>query len=207
MDHSLPDSQNPYASPAILAEAVQAASSLNKPNEPLVQPIRISGSLSLQDYFRGVRLGRRRVHRFLLLLCLAVLILLWVTAYRDKSIERDIAPIIVLTIVIPLVWLGVFVGVRWFTNLRVRKSHALGKGPFAPTEAFITEDGYEVHRETVNANTLWSAYCKYRHSDEVAVLFLDGNPNMFVLVPRNHFQTQHDWDCFLGLLERKLPRC
>ena len=58
MDHPPQDSQNPYASPAIPSNAERPTRSPNKPNEPLVQPIRISGILSLEDYFRGESCGK-----------------------------------------------------------------------------------------------------------------------------------------------------
>jgi hypothetical protein len=208
MDDPSQNSQNPYASPPILAEVVNpsCSASRNKPNEPLVEPIRTSGALSLQDYFRGARLGRRRVHRFLILFCLVVLLFFWGISYRD-ILAGKLGAIIALSVVIPGIWLGTFFIAQWFVNLRVRKAHAAGKGVFAQIEGVMYEDYYETRQEMMVAKVMWSMFCKFRYSDRLVVMYYDGNPFVFGIIPRSKFQNQHDWECFIGLLDRKMPRC
>jgi hypothetical protein len=38
-------------------------------------------------------------------------------------------------------------------------------------------------------------------------VFFQNQPQRFHIFSRSGFQTQHDWECFIGLLDRKLPRC
>lgn len=207
MDPSSPDSQNPYASPAAAADAEPASVSRNKPNEPLVEPIRTSGALSLADYHYGVRLGKRWLRRLdwavFLLMPLGVVIWGFSGELKQGHLGTAVALYFILLF---LIWL-LETTLHWLRNWRVRKIQAAGKGIFAHVEAAMYEDHYEVLQEQMAAKVMWSMFRKFRHSDRAVVLYYDANPFQFAILPRSKFKTQHDWECFIGLLDRKMPRC
>jgi hypothetical protein len=208
MDLSSTGSQNPYASPAIPKESERPSlpPSANKPNEPLAQPIRISGALTMEDYFRGGRLGKRWQKRFFISVCIIGLLVVWGIDY-EEFLQGNYLTIAVITTILLAIWTLFYIGAQWLVHSRFRKACASGKGVFAPTEGIITEEDYEVHQEIGDAKYRWSAFSKFRSTDQVAVLFVEGSPFHFGIIPRGKFQTQHDWECFIGLLDRKLPRC
>jgi hypothetical protein len=69
------------------------------------------------------------------------------------------------------------------------------------------EDHYEVRQELMVSQIKWSVFNKFRYCDRLVVLFYDGNPFQFGIIPRSKFRSDHDWQCFIGLLDRKVPRC
>jgi hypothetical protein len=185
--------------------AGRRASTMDHP--PLVKPIHISGSLSLEDYFYGMRLYRRRIQRFGLLFGIISILLVDVLFFYSEISEGNLSGVI-FTFILSLV--GFFVVViilRGLVNWRIKKACKIGKGPFAQTESIISEEGYESQQEVMVAKVLWSAFSKYRYSDRLVVLFQDGSPNSIAILPRNKFQTPEDWECFIDLLDRKMPRC
>jgi hypothetical protein len=205
MDHSS-ESANPYASPAIPSEKQQPASSANSPDRPLVEPIRTSGALSLQDYFYGLRLARQRYWRLVFFFFL-LLGLLFIHYTLFKSITLENYQVWIFFYVMLALMVGIFpIIVGWFSNWRVRERKKAGKGVFAAVESILYEDHYEVHQESMDARINWSMFCKFRYSDRLVVLFFDGNPRQFGIIPRSKFQSQHDWECFIGLLDRKMKR-
>jgi hypothetical protein len=206
MDHPPQDSQNPYASPAIPSNAERPSRSPNKPNEPLVQPIRISGALSLEDYFRGARVGKRLQRRISIGVFAVGLLLIW-GIYYAEIVQGNFTPVVIASAILLAAWSLTIIVLQWLINLRFRKACASGKGIFSHAEAVITEENYEVHQEAGDSKFRWSAFSRYRSTNHVTVLFFEGSPFQFGVIPRSRFQTQHDWECFLGLLDRKMPRC
>jgi hypothetical protein len=209
MDQSPPERENPYASLMIPVEDRQSAASPspNKPNEPLVEPIRTSGALSLADYYYGVRLGRRRLRRFALLIFFVAPLLYLFWALNPRITFDNLGMVILIYLIaISLGGIGILI-IQWLRNGRVRKIYAAGKGVFAHTESVMYENHYETRQEVMVAKVMWSMFCKFRYSDRLVVMYYDGNPFVFGIIPRSKFQTQHDWECFIGLLDRKMPRC
>jgi hypothetical protein len=209
MDDPSQNSQNPYASPPIQAETVNPSSSAsrNKPNEPLVEPIRTSGALSLTDYYYGVRLGRRRLRRFaLLIFFVAPLLYLFWALNPNFAFDKLGMVILIYLSAISFGGCGIII-IQWLRNGQIRKIHAAGKGVFAHTESVMYEDYYETRQEVMVAKVMWSMFCKFRYSDRLVVMYYDGNPFVFGIIPRSKFQNRHDWECFIGLLDRKMPRC
>jgi hypothetical protein len=202
------NSQNPYASPGRSIEpAAAAAPSRNTPNMPLVEPIYLSGQLSLEEYHRGVRLGRRGFRRISAFVFIgAPLVLVWLILPAIVQGNFNFAPfdaiLVMYTIGVVLV-----VGL-WFSFRRqVRRIRAAGKGAFAYTESTMYEDHYEVRQESIVSQIKWSLFNKFRYCDRLVVLFYDASPFQFGIIPRSKFRSDHDWQCFIGLLDRKMPRC
>lgn len=100
-----------------------------------------------------------------------------------------------------------FIVLRWVVRSRVRRIQATGKGAFAYTESTMYEDHYEVRQELIVSQIKWSVFSKFRYGGRLAVLFYDASPFHFGIIPRSKFRSDHDWQCFLGLLDRKMPRC
>jgi hypothetical protein len=174
---------------------------------PLVKPIHISGSLSLKDYFYGMRLYRRRINRIALLSGIIGMLLFDGLIFYSEISEGNFRGVI-FTFFLSLAGFFVVVTIlRGLIHWRIKKACTIGKGPFAQTESIISEEGYESQQEVMVAKVLWSAFSKYRYSDRLVVLFQDGSPNTIVILPRNKFQTPEDWECFIDLLDRKMPRC
>jgi hypothetical protein len=174
---------------------------------PLVKPIHISGSLSLEDYFYAMRLYRRRIQHFALLFGIICIILVDVLFFYSEISEGDFRGVIVTFFLSLVGFFVVVIILRSLVNWRIKKACTIGKGPFAQTESIISEEGYESQQEVMVAKVLWSAFSKYRYSDRLVVLFQDGSPNSIAILPRNKFQTPEDWECFIDLLDRKMPRC
>jgi hypothetical protein len=206
MDHPQHESENPYASPAIPTSAEPTSPSRNTPGQPLVEPIRIAGALSIDDYLYAIRLSRRKRRIFMLFAIPLGIFMIDLGLYSDELANGKFSTfftIFFLTLIGTVVLASIL---KWLIFLRIKKSCVIGKGPFAQTKTVISEDSYVSEQELMAGNICWSAFRKFCHSDRLAVLFLDGSPNTIVIFPRKKFQTQHDWECFLGLLERKLPR-
>jgi len=207
MDQLRPNSQNPYASPAIPREPERPplSPSANKPNEPLVEPIHASGAISLADFYYAVRLRRHWLARFRpFLLVVPLLVVGWVWAMMNAGNAPDA---LLFLWALPFFAILAVLLLRRLPNWRLRKMAIAGKGIFAHTESDIYEDYCEIRQESATAKIMWSMYCKFRYSDRLVLLFYDGIPHQFGIIPRSKFRSQHDWECFIGLLDRKMPRC
>jgi hypothetical protein len=217
MDNTSYNSQNPYASPVIPAEAkdASASDSLNTPDKPLVEPIHISGSLSLDDYYIAVRLGRRRLNKLLLVILGILFVLFVIVIYFPERFRGDIGEAVSLAVCLLFyVFLLAIVIYVFFTRSNqiwrkwlARQAYMKGTKPFACTDTIISEDSHEVHMQGVDIKICWSIFKKFRYSDRVALIYFKGASSQFCIFARSKFRTQHDWECFLGLLDRKLPRC
>jgi hypothetical protein len=173
MDHQSTDSQNPYASPGIPTESqTSSATSPNKPNEPLVQPIRISGSLTLNDYYYGIRLGRRRQLWLIVVLLVIGLLMFLVAAFLPDIMNGNLGVVTVVSAFTVFSSLMLVIILRWLINRRVSIIHAAAKGVFAYTESVMYEDHYEVRQEVMTATVNWSIFCKFRPSARLVVFIL-----------------------------------
>jgi hypothetical protein len=205
MNHPHSDSENPYASPAIPQENRQASDSPNRPDAPLVRPIRISGVISGEDYKAGLKLGMQNaIPRYLVLIFLYLSLILWgLCAY---ALVRDIDLVLKLAFVTVAFYFIFIVSYKWLIGRQDRHTRNIHKGPFEYEEATITEDGFEAQSQFGQSKNAWQSFGKFEHNDCVAVLHFNGYPRLFRLFPRSKFQTPEDWECFLGLLKRKLGK-
>jgi hypothetical protein len=152
-------------------------------------------------------LGRRKLRRFaLLIFFVAPLLYLFWALNPNFAFDKLGMVILIYLIAISLGGIGILI-IQWLRNGRVRKIHAAGKGVFAHIEGVMYEDYYETRQEMMVAKVMWSMFCKFRYSDRLVVMYYDGNPLVFGIIPRSKYQNQHDWECFIGLLDRKMPRC
>jgi hypothetical protein len=206
-------SQNPYASPIVrpIIERVSTPLSLNKPSEPLVQPIRISVSLSLQEYYSAVRLARKPFRWFALLYFVVLLLLHVICVFYRDIINGEFGMVVLALFYISVFVLFFYWLRKWSLRARrdwhARKAHAAGTGIFISYEMIIFEDHYEVITTVMEAKVQWSFFCMFRDSDRLVMLYHKEDPLQYSIIPRSKFQSQHDWECFIGLLDRKLPRC
>jgi hypothetical protein len=209
MDDQSSDRQNPYASPAIPTNAGQAFAvpSLNKPTEPLVQPIQTSGALSLEDFNFAIKLARRKTMRYVwAVLAVALLIGCAWEGYQIFLDPKELSVVAVILVFVIVSFAFLFPVLHIFGR-RTKKAFAEGKGPFAYIENSIFEDGYEFREELSTGKVRWDTFSKFRYSDRIVVLFYEVNPNMAQIFSRAKFKSAEDWECFIGLLDRKLPRC
>jgi hypothetical protein len=203
------DAQNPYVSPRRSVEAsASAATSRNTPNMPLVEPIYLSGQLSLEDHDYGVRLGRRGLRRMsaFALIGVPILVLVWLLLPAIARGNVNVAAFDSMFVILAIA-VAYFFGLRLILRSRLRRIQAAGIGAFAYTESTMYEDHYEVRQELMVSQIKWSVFNKFRYCDRLVVLFYDGNPFQFGIIPRSKFRSDHDWQCFIGLLDRKVPRC
>jgi hypothetical protein len=201
--------QNPYASPGGPVEpSAPAAASRNTPNMPLVEPLFLSGQLTLEDYYCGIHLGRRGLRQIsaFVLIGVPLLALVWLMLPAIARGNFNFAAFDSLFVIVAIAAVYL-VGLRWILRSRLRRIQATGKGAFAFTESTMYEDHYEVRQESIVSQIKWSLFNKYRYCDRLVVLFYEGSPFQFGIIPRSKFRSDHDWQCFIGLLDRKMPRC
>jgi hypothetical protein len=188
-----------------MEKPLHVSPSANKPNEPLVQPIHISGSLALNDCLAAIKLLRGG-HDYLFLLIFSISII---------SIEFGILRYILtkhqlkLTMITSLAAFLIFVAVLRGIKFRsLKKAFIKCEGLFASTENIISEDSYITQQESMENNIPWSVFKYYRITDRVALLVqpMTLKKISFTIVPRSKFKSPEDWKCFIGLLDRKLPR-
>lgn len=207
MENPASDSQNPYASPTTSPAGVPASTSPNTPTAPLLQPIHISGSLSLEDYLYGFKLARRKLMRYIWVVCIVVFSILCIWEVNQVFFDVHEIGVIVVFVIFLITAIFALKALFWIFNRRNKKLVARGKGPFANTDIFISEEGYEARSELASGKVSWAIFSQFRSSDRMVVLYYDGNPNLYLFFPRSKFQTPEDWECFIGLLDRKMPRC
>lgn len=196
--------QNPYASPGTSTGDGQTPStSPNRPNEPLVKPIRIFGELSKEDYDLALKLGvKKAVHwanRWIFILGVFFWTLGVYVIVGDSHISFQI---IIFSCAVIFITIAVF---QWTQKRQVREAMQAAKGPFQYIETTITEESLEAQTKFSVTKTRWAAFRKYRTNDRVAVVHHDGNSRLFSIFSRSMFQTPEDWECFLGVLERNVP--
>jgi hypothetical protein len=202
MDPNSANSPNPYASPGVTPNNSPSVSR-NNPKEPLTETIHGFGSVSRQDikltqklvlqnwYYTSARLAGGWIS--------LLIFILFISMYQKMPFVFFVATSFVM--IAPCL---PFLIAHVMRRAREANSQI---GIFGFREFFILEDGYETRSECTYSKTKWTAFRGYRYSDQMVLLVFQNSYGQGISFPRSLFQTQHDWECFLGLLDRKLTRC
>jgi len=196
--------ENPYRSPQLPPDV--SAPTTETP--ALARPIEMSGVLSVSDAFHACALGQRtKLRRFVFWCRLALLaivggflLVLLVSTFYSAHYAMSRVALTALAVIAVLVatrpaWYRVRAGQLWKRR----------QGLFGQTHTTITEDMIEMRTENSAAQLKWAAFCAYRHSDRVAILYLEF-PGPFTIIAREKFVEDAQWPVFLCLLEKKLPK-
>lgn len=196
--------ENPYQSPQLPADV--AAPTTETP--ALARPIEMSGVLSVRDAFHACALAARtKLRRFMAWCAFAFLAIvggfllvvlgssLYYADYRMSLIALSALAIMPVLGAMRPAWYRLRAGQLWKRR----------KGLYAQTHTTITEDMIETRTENAAVQLTWAAFCAYRHSDRVAILYLEF-PRPFIIIARDKFAEDAQWRAFLCLLERKLPK-
>lgn len=202
MEQSSANSQNPYASPGIATNNSPFVSH-NNPNEPITETIHCFGSASRQD----IKLAQKLVFqnwyytsaRIAVSWILLLIFILFYSMYQKMPFGFFVATnFVIIAPCLP------FLIAHFIRHAREANSQ---KGVFGFQEFFILEDGYEIRSECTYSKTKWTAFRGYRYSHQVVLAVFQNSFGQGITFPRSLFQTEHDWECFIGLLDRKLTRC
>lgn len=203
------DSQNPYASPATPTDDSETPDSPNTPDAPLVQPISFSGDLSLDDFIHAWKsIGRSRFPSYLRLPAKLAAALAAGLALVGGTLPFFIVGglrVALLDAVFML--LTVFIVVICLSKTGYRRAWRDWCAKYGNQTIRISEDDFESVSEKEHTKIEWSAFKRSYVTNRLALLFFRHGKNRYQIFPRDCFRTKHDWECFIGLLDRKLPRC
>lgn len=201
----MPTTTNPYQSPNPVA-GVNGAPPLGIVG---VREISFSGSISVADAFAAANLAASgRKTSVWIARCLLAYGLLHMggmaaySAYRGKyGVTLTATAVFVLLVAILVIAVGRTIWARY----RARQLWQEGKGLFECTEGRVTNDGIESKTSSAFVSLQWSAFCGYRMSDSIVILYRDpGGPS--VLMARSKFAHDEDWAAFLGMVGTHLPK-
>jgi hypothetical protein len=124
---------------------------------------------------------------------------LWNDEIESAGISALFALVCLALIGFPL---GRTVRVRWLNEQNCRKQ----VGVYGYTTGKANEHGFESRVEFISTTYQWEAFSGYRASQSVALTFSCAPAKHFVIFARTKFASEADWQRFLELLGRKLPR-
>jgi hypothetical protein len=67
----------------------------------------------------------------------------------------------------------------------------------------IDDNGVTINGEGKKASAQWSAYTHYKRDKEIVLLYQ--GKNVFQIFTRDLFQTDGNWEAFLGILKERFP--
>lgn len=75
----------------------------------------------------------------------------------------------------------------------------------APMRRLISPELVQTITPDSNVIVRWTAYVKYRSSEQVVLLYLTEHPQLFTMFPRAMFRNDEDWHRFQHLVAEQLP--
>jgi hypothetical protein len=172
--------------------------------------IRFGGALTVQDAFDADRLTQplsRKLDVWASGIFLAIVAfgLLIVASYGYSADNLDL----VFSAGLALLFVGLlasfFPGRAFARRRHASRQCQRGKGLFHVTAGRMNSEVIQTWTEEAGTTLKWSAFCGYRSSPSVAVLYLEF-PRSFLVFARSKFTTDEDWRYFLTLVGTKLPQ-
>ncbi len=198
--------ENPYESPQSVMDF--AATDFVDVGE-----IHTAGTLSVRDVLEASSLACSRyprVYRWGIWSALCLMLLLffvldgtihvhgfWITGLNAAPETGT------LLLIFPGLFLFAF-GLSLANRGRLHGMRRRGERPFSHVESWFTSDMIRQRSASVESSMQWSAFCGYRKSKRVVVLFLR-YPGDYISATRELHQSEEDWQRFLALVQRKLP--
>lgn len=110
--------------------------------------------------------------------------------------------------------LAIGIGLRaFYMDRRVDRCWRQRRGIFRPQRIEITEEGVGQQMENCSTRYRWNAFSKYAASRRVLILHFDPPDVWFVhtmrghlIIPRQFFSTDAEWERFVRLVQSKLPK-
>lgn len=173
-------------------------------------PISFRGSLTLADAYAAIALAQPLGNKIATWVVRsfylgALIYLTWLTFYSYRVGEPNLARLALAGALFFLLPIGFFVGRElWYRRL-ARQLCRAGKGLYAPTTGAVDDQAVHSQTDEGNASLNWSAFCGYRASETVAVLYLN-YPASYVIMARTKFGSDEDWHRFLRIAGKNLVR-
>jgi len=192
---------NPYASPD------PDSTGGSQPRSPLLEgpidlrdAIMAEGTITEADYYEAQRVHRQS-QRLTIFLVLGVLVAL--AGFAANHFFREGVSLLgyFLATLVAFLLLMIFLSPRLRTRATWRSAHSLRE----PMRRLITPELLQTMTPTANVLLRWSVFCQFQRSDQVVLLYLKENPQMFLIFPRHMFRSDEDWERFVGLVAEALP--
>jgi hypothetical protein len=188
------DTPNPYESPRLeVVEQPPPADSWSPPRLALDDAIFMEGTVTFDDWRKAalLHLGARRwFPKSLITLLLLVLGVVLLAQGNGGYLAAGF---------VGLVLLAIWVVGPWQLRTAWKSSR------IEPLRRYITEDGIQTDTPTVRTVMAWEALSKHRISQDMVLLYT-APAILYYWYPRRFFQREEDWNAFLVLVQRKLPR-
>lgn len=174
------------------------------------EPIPFSGKLTVSDAYDAISLAQPLgnkianwvVYAFLLL---ALLYTSWLTAYSYLQGEKILGRMALSGVVLFLFpCLFVIAHKTWYRK-RAKQLYKDGKRLYSLTIGEVDDISLRSKTEDGEGTLNWSAFCGYRESESVAVLY-QHYPVPYVIMARSKFSTEQDWENCIQLVSKKLKR-
>jgi hypothetical protein len=95
---------------------------------------------------------------------------------------------------------------------RIKRCWRQQRGIFRPQRVEITEEGIRQQTDGSSVAYRWNAFSKYAASKRVVILHFDPPEALmhsmrgYLIIPRELFPSEGDWDRFVRLVQGKLPK-
>ncbi len=171
--------------------------------------IRIGGILSPTDLFAANKLAHRERPSDAIVVA-AVFLALSLGMGVTSVVTRQSGWLGLAAICLAL---AIGIGVEGLRSARrITRCWRQQQGIFRPQRVEITQEGIRQQTDESSAAYRWNAFSKYAASERVVILHFDP-PEAFMhsmrgylIIPRELFPFDADWDRFVGLVQGKLPK-
>lgn len=193
---------NPYASPAPerASDSLAGIPLLERTIDPHTAIV-TEGTITQADYFEAQRVHRHSPRLSVFLILGVLVALAGFAATRFFRAGLSLLGYFLATLAAFLL-LMLFLSPRLRTRATWRAAHSLRE----PMRRLITPELLQTITPTANVLLRWSVFYQFRRSDQVVLLYLAENPQMFLIFPRHMFRSDADWERFCALVETALPR-
>jgi hypothetical protein len=198
---------NPYESPQAPVNTGRRGGALLEDSTV----IRFCGSLTVDDMLEAERLAKtlsKKVEHWFAwaFALLTVLCLLGVAAYDLLyDDEFDVAPPALFVASVVGIGMALAIHRPQLVRSRATRASSEARGPYAYTSGEVSNEAIISATQDATSVLKWSAFCGYRSSDGVAILY-QTYPRRVVIFARTKFEHDDAWTLFLDLVSRKLPR-
>lgn len=167
-----------------------------------------AGSLTVRDAYEAVNIAKTRlaVVASLAGIVLLTALLVLATGFAAYQFSRDEDFLIPFIGMVVLDMVVVVIAIARPRSVRRRANQLCqeGKGLYTPTTGRVDGKGIQSRAKTAETVLPWDAFCAYRNSVRVAILYRRF-PSNYVIFARTKFRDETDWQQFLSLISRRLP--
>lgn len=182
-----------------------------QPDVPPTEEIECRGALTLEHYYEVRKLTRQREAVILYNVVLAILFLTTgVSAWESFSLDivsENLLPLIsFLASTALVVW-----RLKQLSESRklLKKNAAEKNGWFSEQHVSISNKGFSYNIDTqverYSGFSPWSSFSQSKSTDSLIILYHREIPDNYVVLVREFFSSEIDWQKFLTLVERHAP--